>query len=276
MTIVFSLSLALIKNHLSYLQSKNIDAVSINKDVAQIDRDKIVSDLSSGNSTIRFLFLTPEMATLNFTIKQFIEKLIMLKLVNYFIVDEAHRVIDTNDFRCALDKLKEFRPMNENVPWIGLTTGSGHTCKEIAAALSMKNPEIIIKTSVREKVFYEVDRNLLLPQSVATYILNLKKEVNETKIPSGVIFCREIGVVIDMIKNLAKFGIASVAYYAKLQNKDENFMSWVNGDIPVLVASVESFGYGINYNVPAVRFVIHIGEPKSIHHFYQASNELKN
>jgi bloom syndrome protein len=274
LTVIFSLSLALINNQLSYLIAHNIRAESINSQVSYFDRFKIMDELRSENSKIRFLFLTPEMAVYNENVQCLLKELITNNKINMFVVDESHRIVDTRNFRDAFDGLKNYRHLDENIPWIALTTASKAFCEAIADALNMKSPHIIVKSSVRDNIFYDAKSMKDLPKMPA-FIKSLSFDTDD-EIPSGIIFCRRIEDIIEVVDLLANEGIIAKEYHSELHNRNEVFDDWKNKKFPIIVATDESFGFGIHYNVPIIRFVIHIGIPKSIRHFYQESGRAGN
>jgi superfamily II DNA helicase RecQ len=74
----------------------------------------------------------------------------------------------------------------------------------------------------------------------------------------------------NIIEYLPLHEINAIYYFGGLpiETRDENFTNWVNGNSRVLVATGESFGFGMHNQMPPIRFVIHYGMPDSLTKFY--------
>lgn len=272
--IIFSPSSILIDDQKNYLQSLGITAEKIAGDVEYSDRDIIREEIQQKNSAIRFLFVTPEVADKNFIMKEFLENLIRDgSNIYYIVVDEAHKVVDSADYRESFELLGEFRSMNENIPWICLTTVNKNFEQKIARKLKMKNTKIFTSSSVMENIFYDVVLDGTQEgQKVEHFICGLSDA--HGKFPSGIIFCNyveDIEKTLSYFQNASDIPIDARGYHSKFTNSAKNFENWVNGHFPVLVTTGETLGFGIRHNVPAIRFVIHLYMPKNLRSFYHAS-----
>lgn len=262
MTIVIVPSLALMHNHLSYLRSKNIVAECINSTTDYNERDFISNSLKAENSTIRFLFLTPEMAA-TVRIKELISDLIYENRVNYFVVDEAHKVVDSAYYREDFSVLREFRANYENLIWIALTTASENDQIEIAQSLNMNDVCYIKSSSVIRNIRYDVIRE---GRPILDFIGEFMNGDEET--PRGIVFCENVTKAVSFRNILRGEQLRTDLYYGNCAAGQEIIESWCRGDFQILIATGESFGYGLNFNLPAIRFVIHYCVPQNLRSFY--------
>jgi bloom syndrome protein len=263
-TIVFQPSSVLINNHKEFLDSLNIRAEIIDGNVSYEERDDIRAEIEEADSQIRFLFVTPEVVNKNFIMREFLENILTEgEIVNYVVVDEAHKLIDST-YRESYELLGELRMMNEDIPWIALT--STNLENSIAQKLNMKDPLYLSSPMTRENIFYDVVMDGTKEgQKVEDFINRLKVR---GEVPSGIIYCnlsRQIPTTISYLKSV---GIEAGAYHRNVGDKFEN---WANGDFPVLVTTGESLGFGVNFNMPAIRFVIHLYMPSNLRSFYHVS-----
>lgn len=252
---------------MEYLNQHGFNAESINSQVSCDDRESIMEDLESNSSEIRFFFVTPEMTRSNSVVRELLFQLIDRNVVNYVVVDEAHKIIDSVDYRTAFEHLHEFRSRNNQVPWIVLTTASDNIIDSISISLQIKSSLVLKSSSVRKNIFYDA----VAYEGIFSVISYIKSLACFTAIPSGIIFCRRITFIETIKKILNSKGIGADSYHGSRSNEDrvETLMNWSQGNFPVLIATGESFGYGINITVPVTRFVIHIEYPRSLLSFYQ-------
>lgn len=249
---------------MNYLRSLKIEAESINQNVSYEHRDEIIRKIREENSII-FLFLTPEMA---FRQRDFLTELIEQNKVGFFVVDEAHKIIDSAGYR-DFSILKDLRLLNVDIPWIALTTSDENTQEKIAQALNMKNTLFLSSSSVKNNIQYESISNVNAKGQTIVDFLNSFSI--DGKIPSGLIFCR-LAMEVEIIKTYLTVNlINSKCFYGNHADRENNFIDWANAAFPVLIATGDSLGYGLHNQMPAVRFVIHFGMPDNLRSFYHVS-----
>lgn len=266
-TIVFTPALASIYDQLNYLRSLNIEAVTINSDTPYESRDYFKEKITEDNSLIRFLFITPEIfgSVGNSGNAEWFRYLISNGAINYIVVDEAHKILDT-DFREDFKGLKNFRSLNLLIPWIALTTINRNLETKIAEELNMQNPTFLTSTSVRENIYYEaIPDDTIEDKNIINFLNKIKKD---SEIPAGIIFCKTYNDIEATIKYLNENGIQADCYHGNLQEAQRVIQRWFGREFSVLVATGQSFGFGINYQVPVIRFVIHLGMPDNLRSFY--------
>lgn len=226
-------------------------------------RDIIRNKILEADSQIRFLFVTPEVVDANRIMSSFLQEIITeSELVNYIVVYEAQKLIDAT-YREAFEAPGEFRLMNNEIPWIALTSVNRHLEGEIARKLNMENPLYLTSPLTRDNIFYDVvSDGLKEGHKINEFIESFKQD---GKIPAGIIFCNYSKDIKKTISYLKSVDIEAGAYHRNFGNK---FKRWTAGEFPVFVTTGESLGYGINFNVPAIRFVIHLYMPNTLRSFY--------
>ena len=108
-TIVISPLIALIHDQIEHMSALDITAETINSKLTATERKRVLTDLQFKVPKTKLLYITPEQAaTSSFQAIAF--NLQRRKLLNYFVVDEAHCVSQWgHDFRPDYLKLGDFR-----------------------------------------------------------------------------------------------------------------------------------------------------------------------
>ena len=91
-SIVISPLIALIFDQVEQLKANKINAESLNSKLSAKKRKQILADLGSEEPKIKLLYITPELAAQEY-FKGILFDLNKRKLLNYFVIDEAHLVI---------------------------------------------------------------------------------------------------------------------------------------------------------------------------------------
>lgn len=267
---VFSPSLALMANQISYLQSRGFVAKAFNSETDDDDRQEIIEKLQQ-RASIDFLFLTPEMfySPHQHQLRTILYTLLKNGVISMVVFDEAHLIQDAIAFRPLFEKIGELRKDFENVQFVALTTISQQMLPSLADALNMNlnNVEFINAPIARENIFYDV----LLTDNVATTLVESIFEFSEhaKKGFSGIIYVDRN----EDAEQFAKFlehgeNMNAESYYSDKPGRFEIQQKWMEGKIQILVATTESFGLGIvKHNVT---FVIHLCRP-IMRAFYQES-----
>uniref|UniRef100_A0A1Q3G0Y1 ATP-dependent DNA helicase Q5 n=1 Tax=Culex tarsalis TaxID=7177 RepID=A0A1Q3G0Y1_CULTA len=278
-TIVFSPLLALIKDQLDTLAKLKIPADSINSKMSNKDRDRVLNDLKSIRTDIRFLYITPEQAN-TATFKELMKLLVKHKKVAYVVVDEAHCVSEWgHDFRPDYLKLGFLRSEYPSIPWIALTaTASKQVVSDIFKNLRLKEPVAKFKTPCfRKNLYYDVvfknsiqDDYIHLRDYIESILEKEDVDVKPSKKACGIIYCRTRETTERVANSLTKLGLKTAAYHAGLKQSERVAVQddWMDGKYPVISATI-SFGMGVDKG--SVRFVIHWDIPQNVASYYQES-----
>lgn len=261
-TIVISPLLSLIKDQIRALKLKNIGCLHFhdNSEFEWNAQETIFEKLST-----KLVYLTPEMFHTS-RFNSFLTILDSRNLINIFVIDECHCVVDWGD---------DFRPTYKhlllsqnfpNIPVLLLTgTASPLYQKHIIATFNLKDVEIIQVPTTRDNLSYTVLRKYGHSKYQLSSIIN--------KFPprtSGIVYCRTKKETETISNQLLKSDIISKPYHAGLPliERMDTQDKWMSEIIPIVVATT-AFGMGIDKH--NVRFVIHTSPSYSIENYLQES-----
>lgn len=171
-TLVLSPLIALIENQVQQLNAKGINAVALNSKTSGMERKKILSDLHHKVSSIKLLYITPELAATSH-FRSVLDTLYQHKKISLIAVDEAHCVSEWgHDFRPDYLKLGSLRQAFPLVPCLALTaTATPHIQSDVIKCLQMKPPVSVFKAACfRPNLFYDIKYKDILkdPLQVST------------------------------------------------------------------------------------------------------------
>ena len=159
-TIVVSPLTALIKDQIDQLSQKGIIAKSINHRVTQKEKEEIITDLQSEEtSKTCLLYVTPELCTTD-KFRNLIKNVMGKNRLACIVVDEAHCIsMWGRDFRPAYKSLGDLRLITVNIPWIALTATSAENVKQdIITTLKFRDDFKTFKLpSFRLNLIYDVE-----------------------------------------------------------------------------------------------------------------------
>jgi ATP-dependent DNA helicase RecQ len=257
LTIVVSPLLALMKDQLAFLATKNIAAASIDSTLTPQQNQQVMADTRSGK--IKILMVSVERFK-NERFRQFIESV----NVSMLVVDEAHCISEWgHNFRPDYLKLPNYR-QELNIPLVLLLTATA--TKKVKQDMATKFailPEHIVQTG-----FYRQNLDL----SVLAVSTKDKNQQLLTSIADqngcGIVYVTLQQSAEYVANFLAQQGLNAQPYHAgfiseKRQKIQEDFMS---GKVQIIVATI-AFGMGIDK--ADIRFVIHYDLPKSIENYSQ-------
>ncbi len=253
--LVISPLVALMKDQVYNLQSKNIKAIALTGGVSQDEVINILDNCQFGN--YKFLYLSPERLQHDWIV----ERLKQLS-INLIAIDEAHCVSQWgHDFRPAYLKISELKKSFPKTPFLALTaTATKLVQEDICTHLALNKPAFFTKSFARENLAYHV---------IVTEDKNYKIQQILTKNPqSSIIYVRNRKSCIETAQQLNDLGFKSTFYHGGLpaKEKEKNMQLWLNDKVQIIVAT-NAFGMGIDK--PDVKTVIHIQLPENIENYYQ-------
>ena len=253
--LVISPLIALMKDQVQNLQSRNIKAIALTGGISQDDIIDILDNCQFGN--YKFLYLSPERLQHDWIV----ERLKQLP-INLIAIDEAHCVSQWgHDFRPAYLKISALKTHFPSTPFLALTaTANKRVQEDICTHLALVNPKVFTKSFTRENLAYHV---------IKTEDKLFKIQQILTKNPqSSIIYVRNRKSCIETSKQLNQLGFTATFYHGGLpaKEKEKNMQLWLENKSQVIVAT-NAFGMGIDK--PDVKTVIHIQLPENIENYYQ-------
>ncbi|BDX08050.1 RecQ family ATP-dependent DNA helicase [Planctobacterium marinum] len=257
LTLVVSPLLALMKDQLDFLASKNIPAASIDSSLTPEQNNKVMADIKAGQ--LKILMVSVERFK-NERFRNFINQV----PISMLVIDEAHCISEWgHNFRPDYLKLPTYRHQL-NIPLVLLLTATAtrKVKQDMAAKFGIEQAHIV------QTGFYRNNLNLqVLPVSEAEKNTQLSKLIQQQK-GAGIIYVTLQQSAEQLAAKLTAQGHSAVAYHAGL--KDENRQNiqqrFMHGEVDIVVATI-AFGMGIDK--ADIRYVIHYDLPKSIENYSQ-------
>jgi ATP-dependent DNA helicase RecQ len=252
--IVVSPLIALMADQVRALRAYGVRAAALN---SQTD-DSGATIAALHNGELDLLYVAPERAS-----QPGFQTLVRRVEVALVAIDEAHCVSQWgHDFRPDYRQLRRFCDLLDGVPRVALTaTADATTRLDILDQLGIAPDRMVVAGFDRPNIRYEVE-----PKTNATR--QLEGFLATQRGRSGIVYTPTRAITDRVAETLAKDGVRALPYHAGLDAhvRARNQEVFVSGDDTVMVATV-AFGMGIDK--PDVRFVAHLGLPKSIEAYYQ-------
>ena len=253
--LVVSPLIALMKDQVQNLQSRNIKAIALTGGVSQDEVIDILDNCQFGN--YKFLYLSPERLQHDWIV----ERLKQLP-INLIAIDEAHCVSQWgHDFRPAYLKISELKTAFPKTPFLALTaTATKRVQEDICKNLALENPQFFTKSFTRENLAYHVIKT-------EDKLFKIQQILTKNPQPS-IIYVRNRKSCIETSQQLNQLGFSTTFYHGGLpaKEKEKNMQSWLENKSQVIVAT-NAFGMGIDKS--DVKTVIHIQLPENIENYYQ-------
>lgn len=256
--IVVSPLIALMKDQVDGLRTCGVPAAFINSTQSSSERYNVANDVRSGR--LKLLYISPERLVQDKTI-EFLKEC----NVSFIAIDEAHCISEWgHDFRLEYRQLNVLR---EQFPQVGIhaftATATEQVRRDIARQLKLRDPEVLVGSFDRPNLIYRADRRENITEQIKSVIERHKNE-------SGIIYCTSRRETEEIAELVNAFGFKALPYHAGMDDysRRENQESFINESVDIIVATV-AFGMGIDKS--NVRFVIHVGMPKSLENYQQES-----
>lgn len=248
--------IALMKDQVSQLKKRGIEAVAIHSGMTRQQVDILLDNCIHGS--IKFLYLSPE----RLQTELFIARVKQMK-VGLIAVDEAHCISQWGyDFRPPYLQIASLREIVTDAPVIALTaSATSIVCDDIKARLAFREPSAFFKKSfARDNLSFVVRKT----ENKEKKVLEILRKVHG----SAIIYVRSRKATQEIAEALIKKNISASFYHAGL-NFDERSKrqdEWIQNKKRVMVAT-NAFGMGIDK--PDVRLVLHLDLPENLESYYQ-------
>lgn len=253
--LVVSPLIALMKDQVQNLQSKNIKAIALTGGVSQDDVINILDNCQFGN--YKFLYLSPERLQHDWIMER-----IKQLPINLIAIDEAHCVSQWgHDFRPAYLQISALKIAFPKIPFLALTaTATKRVQDDICTNLALDYPQFFTKSFERKNLAYHVIKT--------EDKLHKLQQILAKNPPSSIVYVRNRKSCLNTAQELKQLGFTATFYHGGLapKEKEKNMQLWLENKVQVMVAT-NAFGMGIDK--PDVKTVIHIQLPENIENYYQ-------
>jgi ATP-dependent DNA helicase RecQ len=255
LTIVVSPLIALMKDQVQQLQSKNIPAAAVFSGMSKREIDITFDNCIYGHT--KLLYLSPERLQTDL----FQTRLQKME-VDLLAVDEAHCISEWGyDFRPAYLQIAEIRELIEETPVLALTaTATPDVKADIQEKLQFPEENVFQKSFARPNLSYSAFYEENKPARLLKILNNVKG--------TSILYVRSRKKTKELAQYLQKNNVRANYYHAGLTARQRAYrqQQWMQNRTRVMV-STNAFGMGIDK--PDVRTVIHWDFPDSLEAYYQ-------
>lgn len=256
--VVISPLISLMRDQVAQLAQAGVEAGCLHSGQPNEERINVLRALDAGR--LKLLYVSPERIA-----SENIHSLLGHARLSFVAVDEAHCVsMWGHDFRPEYRQLSRLREQLPDADFHGYTaTATREVSRDIAAQLALRGPEILRGSFDRPNLFYSVK-----PRRGG--LEKLLGVVRRHPGESGIVYCISRKETEKFANSLNDAGFLAVPYHAGMGPEDRIAAqeAFVADRVHIVVATV-AFGMGINK--PDVRYVVHMGMPKSLENYQQES-----
>ncbi|WP_176133455.1 RecQ family ATP-dependent DNA helicase [Vibrio parahaemolyticus] len=258
LTLVISPLLALMKDQLSFLQSKGIAAASIDSSQSREEAQRVMVGVKNGE--IKILMISVERLK-NERFREFIRQV----PISLMVVDEAHCISEWgHNFRPDYLKLPQYQ-RELNIPQTLLLTATATP----AVIEDMKNKFDIASDHITVTGFYRSNLDIsVIPCEESEKQTQLNTIVAAApKLPT-IVYVTQQQTAEQVAKSLIHIGVNAHAYHAGMKSevREQIQQQFMASQIDCIVATI-AFGMGVDKS--DIRRVIHFDLPKSIENYAQ-------
>ena len=256
LTLVISPLMALMKDQVDFLRSKNIAAARLDSSLNFSEINEIYNQLDKGK--IQLLYVAPE----RFANERFVG-LVSRLTISLMVIDEAHCISEWgHNFRPDYLKLAELVPLFNNPAVLALTaTATPRVSADISKAFAIQ-PSDVVQTG-----FYRPNLTLLFEPSPDADQL-LLEHIGRHEPGAAIVYVTLQKTAEKVARMLTRAGHEARAYHAGL--KDElrrEVQDWFMASDTAIVVATIAFGMGIDK--ADIRYVYHYNLPKSLENYAQ-------
>jgi ATP-dependent DNA helicase RecQ len=259
--VVVSPLISLMKDQVDGLRVDGVPAAYLNSSLSSDERDRVIASLRADRC--RLLYVSPERIAGDGG--PALRRLLQQVGVRFVAVDEAHCISQWgHDFRPEYRQLGRLRDEFPGVSLHAFTaTATERVRADIVSELRLSDPAVLVGSFDRPNLTYRVLRRGNLHQQLRAI---LDRHAGD----AGIVYCLSRREVEAVAAWLVGEGHRAVPYHAGLadQVRSEHQEAFLQERVDIVVATV-AFGMGIDRS--NVRFVVHVGAPRSAEHYQQES-----
>lgn len=255
--IIVSPLIALMQDQVNELKQMGVRAAFLNS--SQSPQEQSSVELQLRNGELDMLYVAPE----RLVTPVFLALLDSIQPA-LFTIDEAHCVSQWgHDFRPEYTRLSILRERFPSVPVIALTaTADDPTRKDIVEQLALHQAALFATGFDRPNITYTIQNR---ERGLSQLFSFIRKKYAEE---SGIVYCQSRKKVEEIASKLCGEGFNALPYHAGMSaiQRNHNQSRFMMEENVIMVATI-AFGMGVNK--PNVRFVAHMGLPKSLEAYHQ-------
>ena len=259
MAVVVSPLISLMKDQVDALRASGVQAACINHLMGHVEKQEVAKTIRHGQ--LQVLYLAPEKLMAERTVAFLRDE----ANVSLIAIDEAHCISEWgHDFRPEYRQLASLKTAFPHVAFHAYTaTATEQVRRDISKLLELESPRILVGSFDRPNLLYRVARK-------SPGFAQIKEVIDRHPGDSGIIYCTKRADTEQISGELNRLGYRSLPYHAGMDGlqRQRNQEAFINETTDIIVATV-AFGMGIDKS--NVRYVIHMGMPKSLENYQQES-----
>lgn len=254
--VVVSPLISLMRDQVAQLLQSGVEAGCLHSGQPLEERQRVMSGLVAGS--IKLLYLSPERLAMDD-----LGSLLGGARLSFVAVDEAHCVsMWGHDFRPEYRQIVQLRERFPDADMHAYTaTATREVARDIVVQLGLREPVVLQGSFDRPNLFYAAK-----PRRRA--MDKLVEVIRRHPDRPGIVYCISRKETESVADSLCNMGFNAAPYHAGMDAKErrENQDAFVADRVNIVVATI-AFGMGINK--PDVRFVVHMGMPKTLENYQQ-------
>ncbi|MCB2153830.1 RecQ family ATP-dependent DNA helicase [bacterium] len=258
MALIISPLISLMRDQVMQLHRSGVEAGCLHSGQPQEEAWEVRQALAEAR--LKLLYLSPERVALDD-----LRQLLGPSEVSFIAIDEAHCIsMWGHDFRPEYRQFRELREVFPEADMHGYTaTATREVSQDIVDQLGLRDPLVLRGSFDRPNIHYTA-----MPRKRA--VDKLIEVVRRHPGQPGIIYCISRKETDRVADQLSQKGFDALPYHAGKDSEERIAAqeSFINDRTDIIVATT-AFGMGINK--PDVRFVVHMGMPKSLENFQQES-----